>query len=158
MLKEISGLTAFTSKKIRKIIPNAGEMDLIAGDLIIGGHYEFQYDSAADSGTGAYIVLNPHNMGVWSPAASGYVKHPSGVIQQWGSSTITLNAGGGAAMSFPTTFVSTCYTVVAVNGDMGAATFYVAINGTPTTSAFSFVCVTNPGAILVRINWMAFGL
>jgi hypothetical protein len=51
----VNGLGA---KKFRKFTP-AGEVDLAAGDLVANGHYSIEYDSAANGGSGAWIVLNP---------------------------------------------------------------------------------------------------
>jgi hypothetical protein len=53
-----NGGSAFSSKKLRKFVGSA-EIDLVAGDLVANAHYMVQYDSAADGGSGAYIVLNP---------------------------------------------------------------------------------------------------
>jgi hypothetical protein len=53
-----SGGSAFTSKKLRKKI-GAVEVDIVAGDIGQNAHLLVQYDSAADSGAGAYLLLNP---------------------------------------------------------------------------------------------------
>lgn len=51
----VNGLGA---KKFRKFAAS-GETDLAAGDLVANGHYSLEYDASADSGAGAWIVLNP---------------------------------------------------------------------------------------------------
>jgi hypothetical protein len=53
-----NGGAAFSSKKI-KVFQSGAEGDPTANAMLASGHYLFQYDSAADSGTGAYILLNP---------------------------------------------------------------------------------------------------
>jgi len=58
-----SGASAFASKKI-KVYQAGVEGDPTAGSIVVGNHYLFQYDSAADSATGAYILLNPSSNGL----------------------------------------------------------------------------------------------
>jgi hypothetical protein len=53
-----SGGSVFTAKSLRKFVRGV-EQALEAGDLIANGHYDVQYDSAANSAAGGYIVLNP---------------------------------------------------------------------------------------------------
>jgi hypothetical protein len=57
-----SGGTAFTAKKI-KVFQSGVESDPTSASMIANGHYLFQYDSAADSSAGAYILLNPSSAG-----------------------------------------------------------------------------------------------
>lgn len=49
---------ALGSKKIRKV-GASGEAALASGDMIAAGHYILQYDASADTGAGAFILLNP---------------------------------------------------------------------------------------------------
>lgn len=53
-----AGGAAFASKAIRVISP-AGDAALPAGAIVIDGHYTLQYDSAANSAAGAWLLLNP---------------------------------------------------------------------------------------------------
>lgn len=58
-----SGGAAFASKKIKTYAAGT-EQDPTAGSLIAGQHYYFQYDSAADSAAGAYLLINPSSDGL----------------------------------------------------------------------------------------------
>lgn len=55
-----AGGAAFSSKNIKMIVEGA-EANPVAGSIVVGGHYTFVYDSAADGATGAYILVNPTN-------------------------------------------------------------------------------------------------
>lgn len=69
-----NGGTAFASKKIKYF---AGGVEVNPGTaaMVANNHYLFQYDSAADSGTGAYILVNPSF--VTSPA---FRAHKNGAL------------------------------------------------------------------------------
>lgn len=56
------GGSAFSSKKIKKIC-GGEERELTRGDMPAGLLAYFSYNSAADSATGAYILLNPEGPG-----------------------------------------------------------------------------------------------
>lgn len=58
-----AGASAFTSKRI-KVYQAGAEGDPTAGSILAGNHYLFQYDSAANSAVGAYILVNPSSGGV----------------------------------------------------------------------------------------------
>lgn len=53
-----NGGSAFASKKV-KYYAGGVEVDPGVGAIVANNHYVFHYDSAADSGTGAYILINP---------------------------------------------------------------------------------------------------
>jgi hypothetical protein len=79
-----NGGSAFSSKKI-KTFQSGAEGDPAAGSMVASGHYLFQYDSAADTATGAFILLNPSS-------ASGDVLLASGSLS--GTATdIALTTG-----------------------------------------------------------------
>ena len=52
-------VNALGAKDIKVFNPLAGEEDVGAGQIRQNGHYLFQYDSALDGGTGAWVLLNP---------------------------------------------------------------------------------------------------
>lgn len=92
------------------------------------------------------------------------IKHvPTNVTVQWGTSTVTTNAGGDVAVSFPTTF-TTLYTVIAMDGDSTSNGRTVTCTSTAyngTAGVFNVHVSTGGTAqanTLVRINWIAFGL
>lgn len=102
-----------------------------------------------------------------SLAIPGYIKFPSwmgGLTVQWGSSVITTDSGGNAAISFPMTFPTSLSTVVLSNGDSGAAGVLLSsfTTGFPTLSAHAVHAnVANTGGsatgLTIRVNWVAFG-
>ncbi len=49
------------AKAIRKF-SGSGESALVANDIVSGGHYDLQYNTAANGGSGAWIVLNPNQI------------------------------------------------------------------------------------------------
>lgn len=51
-------LNAYGTKNIKVFVAGA-EAAVAAGQIIIGGIYQFRYDSAADSAAGGWILLNP---------------------------------------------------------------------------------------------------
>jgi hypothetical protein len=51
------------AKAIRKVVTITGEVALSAGDLVTNQHAIFEYDTAANSAAGAWILLNPANLG-----------------------------------------------------------------------------------------------
>lgn len=53
-----SGGSAFASKKIKKFVGSA-EVEIVPGDVGANAHHDLEYDSAADGGSGAYILKNP---------------------------------------------------------------------------------------------------
>jgi len=69
-------LNSLGAKKIRSVT-TAGEGDLAAGQMQGGGTYLLRYDTAADGGNGAWILLNP-------PADSGI---PTGVVKPYVGAT-----------------------------------------------------------------------
>jgi microcystin-dependent protein len=52
-------LNSIGAKKLRLFTAAAGEGALAAGQIQSGGVYQLEYNTAADSGAGAWIVLNP---------------------------------------------------------------------------------------------------
>jgi hypothetical protein len=61
------GGATFSVKEIRKYNPSSGlstAVPLEANDMVIGQPYLFQYDPAANSGVGAYILVNPSRRNV----------------------------------------------------------------------------------------------
>lgn len=51
-------VNALGVKKIRRF-DDSGDIALAANDILSGNHYLLQYNEAADSGTGAWVILNP---------------------------------------------------------------------------------------------------
>jgi hypothetical protein len=98
-----SGASAFASKKWRKVTPS-GDVDLVAQDLVAGQHIISQYDSAADSATGAHIVLNPNPAyhvvlaGTVSAAATLDLALPSGYSQLRFALTNVVPATSGTGL------------------------------------------------------------
>lgn len=107
-------------------------------------------------------VAAENAMGVTrSLTTSGYRKTGDGLIEQWGTTVATTNAGSAIPVTFPIAFPTAAYTVVAVNGD-GGATLGAVLISTWTTTTFTAVFViggSGIGAGLgVRVNWYAKGI
>ena len=92
---------------------------------------------------------------VVGPSNVGKIQLPGGLLQQWGSSVVTLNASSIATITFPVAF-SALYTVVPTNGDRTATTIAPIVS---SNAANNFgVEFPGAGAIGVRCNWIAYGL
>src|SRR5262245_29209456 len=63
-------LNGIGPKKMRALTSAAGESAIAAGQIQSGGLYQLAYNTAADSGAGAWIVLNP----TVDPTPSGAVQ------------------------------------------------------------------------------------
>lgn len=94
-----------------------------------------------------------------SLGASGYQKLPGGLIIQWGTTITTTGGGNLALVSYPISFPSSVYNVVACNGDGGASSTRVNISQSvpPNKSNFTIVAADVPGITTIRVNWVAFG-
>lgn len=94
----------------------------------------------------------------------GYQKFPTGLIIQWGTSVVTTDAGGAAAISYPIAFPNAIFVAVVANGDHAQGNLLIQSfsTGWPTTAGHAiYVRIANTGAAVVnttvRINWVAFG-
>ncbi len=90
-----------------------------------------------------------------SNQVSGYQKLPSGLMVQWGTTSVTTSSEV-ATVTYPVVFPNNFYTVLVCNGDTNnapAATF--GVHGTPSLSSFNLR--TNGVSGSVRANWVAFG-
>lgn len=104
-----------------------------------------------------------------SLGSNGYIKFPSwlgdGLIIQWGSVVTSSDGAGLFAFSFPTTFPTSLYSVIGINGDNSAATpnrtaIYGALGSTASVARFVLIDSTTGTAIpsaAARVNWVAFG-
>ena len=77
---------------------------------------------------------------------------------RYDSTIITLDANGDGIISFSTPCENGISMAVAVNGDIGATTSTCFSNLTVSHSSFAVHFRPNPGAINVRVNWLAIGL
>lgn len=87
----------------------------------------------------------------------GYSRRAGGLIQQWGSQVVTLNASGDGTVTFPLAYPTAAYNIVAWNGDVATHGDRVFSRGGHTLSAFTFGVRPNPGAVSVRIDWVSQG-
>jgi polygalacturonase len=105
-----------------------------------------------DQGTGNIVSTA-------SLAESGFDTSVQGVITKWGTAVSTLNASGDGTVTFPSAFKNAFYAAVISSGDpsiaSGAAFALTHTSCSTTTLAFSVR--PNPGAIPVRVNYVAFG-
>lgn len=95
-------------------------------------------------------------------SANGYIKHPSGLIEQWGSGQTESNARATVTfpLEFPTEVFSVlpvCYGVTFSGNDQGKN---AEIIGTPTTTSFEVGTIdvdTNNISANISFYWMAKG-
>lgn len=87
-------LNALTSKAIRMVSP-AGDIALPASAIVSAGHYEVEYDSAANSAAGAWILKNPavrigqHGSDIASASTINLDAATGDLIDVTGTTTIT---------------------------------------------------------------------
>lgn len=83
------GLNGGGGRRLRKIFAgNTDAVDLDAADITAKGVYIAHYDPAANSGAGAWILINPTNSKEIQKVADNYVKKSGGTM------TGTLNLSG----------------------------------------------------------------
>lgn len=82
-------LDGLGAKKVRKVT-DEGDVDLGVGDILAGGIYTVRFDAVADSGAGAFILLNPS------------ARSSSGILELLGS----ITASGDSEIVFDDEFSS----------------------------------------------------
>lgn len=91
-----------------------------------------------------------------SLSASGYQKLPSGLYIQWGS-TGSLGSASNTTVSFPTSFPSSCFQVMAgITANSGGAVGATGHWGTGNYTASGFDLYNRTSAAYA-FNWMAVG-
>jgi hypothetical protein len=92
-------------------------------------------------------------------ATPGTTTTEQGLITKWGSSTVTLDASGNGTVTFGTAFPTGYLAAVVNNGDPTASgtLAFVVNNGSCTASTLAFSVRASPGAVAVRVNWIAYG-
>ena len=90
-------------------------------------------------------------------AGGSHKSFPDGLQVKFGSSVLTLDARGNGAVGFSPAFDNECLTALVNNGDsnvFGERAFSIkAISA----SGLTFSVTPNPGAVAVRVSWVAFG-
>jgi hypothetical protein len=106
-----------------------------------------------DQGTGNIMAFSLKGL-------SSYSSGNDGVITQYGSTVVTLNASGVGVIGFPLPFKNSFKTAVISNGDpvfVGGLPFVVThVNCTKFILAFQVVGVSG-GMDTVRVEWIAYG-
>lgn len=89
----------------------------------------------------------------------GYTTNAHGVTHQFGSAVATLNGSGDANIALPIAFPNALLGAVICNGDPGTAgsAAFLCNFSASTTSALNISVRPNPGAVSVRVNFMADG-
>jgi len=80
-----------------------------------------------------------------------------GVIDKWGSTVVTLNVNGDGTISFETNFRNAIWVSTLTNGDSNTAAGSAFAVTSSSTSGINFKVTPNPGAVSVRVQWMAKG-
>lgn len=89
-----------------------------------------------------------------SVSANGYQKFPGGLIIQWGQ-TGTITAASSSAVSFPVTFTTAVYSVVATRND--AAVNAQRSDATYSITTTGFTVDNGSPSNAARFSWMAVG-
>jgi hypothetical protein len=116
------------AKKLRKFTP-AGEVDLAAGDLVANCHYALEYDSAANGGSGAWIVTNLDSRisafgstlvddadAATARATLGILPTPVGIYDPSGVSALDLAFPSGKTVMRISGVILTSVTAAAISG------------------------------------------
>lgn len=99
---------------------------------------------------------NKVEVGTYTTGGS-YKTFGDGLVIQFGSAVLNVNANGEATLLFPKTFPNNAFTAIVNNGDSaGYANLAYGVK-TLTTSNAVITLAPNPGAGVARINWVAFG-
>jgi hypothetical protein len=126
----VDGLSA---KAVRKVT-SAGEVVTVVNDMVAGQHAVFQYDASADTGTGAWILLNPMRPG------SGLNGTTDNGIVRFGG-TAGILAGSTATVSSIGEFSA----VKSIETGSGAIADDAAVSYTVGTTASGFVFICTRG-------------
>lgn len=104
-----------------------------------------------DNGTGNGVEMRLN-------ANPGYAVTTDRAVEQWGSTTVTLNSAGGGAMSFPLAMAA-LHTALVSNGNIGASpnTDVVANMASSNGTTLTFQVYPNPGAGNYQLNWLVRG-
>lgn len=105
-----SGGSALGAKSIRKF-GTANEAPLAAGDILLGMHYEVEYDASLNSAAGGWLLLNPGVVGRIIPYTQFVFEGDSMTVHNDATSWATVLVATDAA------FTNTTVYNYAVNGD-----------------------------------------
>jgi hypothetical protein len=124
-----------------------------SGNTANGNTFNSVSTKYLDSGTNNVITLA-------SLSGEGYDTSEQDILTQWGTSVATLDASGNGTVTFPKAFRATFYTATVSSGDPtvtgGDAAFSVR-QASCNTTTLAFSVRPNPGAVPVRVNWVAYG-
>jgi hypothetical protein len=112
-------------------------------------------DNSTNIATTAFVstLVGGTTTATASKATNGYQKLSSGVILQWGSSSIT--AGGPTAISFPIAFPTAVGSIqMTISGGTTPTAYNSLLQGSVTTSGFN--ALGGPG-MSVSFTWFAIG-
>jgi hypothetical protein len=90
-------------------------------------------------------------------SSSGFLRHPNGIIEQWGTAVVTTNGGGGGTVTWPEAFPTAAFSAVICPGDNSQPTFTMCqLIQSQFAAAFAGFA-TNVFSAPVRINFIAVG-
>jgi predicted RNA-binding protein with TRAM domain len=99
---------------------------------------------------------NNIELGTYTSAGS-HKGFSDGLEQRFGSALVTLDANGEAAITIAPAFPTSNLVSYVSNGDSNAHGDKVFSVLSTTTSAITFKVIPNPGTVIVRANYLAFG-
>ncbi|GHC79312.1 gp53-like domain-containing protein [Limoniibacter endophyticus] len=156
--------TAASTADARSAINTIGADQAVTHGFI-SGNKASPYTRHTD---GTVVPLQTALSGAWTDARASaggsgsqrWWKLPNNMLVQMGSSVMTLSAGGNVVIPFPTAFAAVPI-VQALDGDMGTSSSGRIVGmfnlGELTTTSFNVSVRPSPGAVNIRINWLAVG-
>lgn len=91
-------------------------------------------------------------------ATPGYQRLVRGVYLQWSSNVVSLNVSGDAGITFPLAFPTALFVAIPWNGDSNVLGDRVFSYNSGSNTSFNFSVRPSPGAVSVRINYIAIGV
>jgi len=127
----------------------AGASYVKAGDNLIEGTSTPYLDQGSNNKVAHSGIVGPR---FWESSLEG-------VINQWGTEVVTLDASGDGVITLPTPFKVAHQTSIAANGDPGTlpTSYFMANQPACTLTTLAFSVRPNPGAVVCRVNWMSKG-
>lgn len=160
--------SALSAAQARSVIGLGG----IAANQMPYGTGANAYDFAPLTAFARTLLDDANGAAMWATLGAsqaftgsmGALNLPGGVQIRWGSSVVTLNAGGAFGIIYSSAFTTATVVAVVANGDANAAGAMIVgqyTNGWPTAAGFAVQAYDYSGApkvnATVRVNWIAVG-
>ncbi|MDO9235957.1 MAG: hypothetical protein Q7U28_07995 [Aquabacterium sp.] len=147
MTEEIRGVLVAAG-----LTPSQSDVTQLLQALRAAGVFQTQATNDATTKVATTAFVNPGS----SIASTGYLKLPSGLIIQWGSSA-SISSGANLAVTLPIAFpnnIFNFYTLLQQGTDLAAGGAYVGQN---RASSLSSITIRNLGPAAAQYSYLAFG-